>query len=395
MLSIAREFQSSQTGLIHRGDVIPLYENLCFALALFRSHIGEQVEEGKDILRRLLPFYAQGFPLYLHEYPNPSTPAHQVRCALPIHWILKLYHRVIELPLKKELEKILQGLDPSHLSPLYEMLYLALKGKEIPRYTPCFSHEWGLLLLAYQLLDEKPSWILEEALECWHPELMAYSGPPLQEYQRKKEPELTLYDLFMAEHQRDTSQRFQGSHPIHLQAALVFPFKKPLPLCSPKTLMFQTERREKWSAKGFHLIRYLWGNADTLYSLVCQEDLQLEQKGEDFLLTYPMEIPGEKERMELPLYCTHRPDVHLSVEGRKETVFELGEPVEIQTPEKTVTLIFSLEKGEGQFMGHIKRGNRPAQIGSLGPQDFTSHDWLIGLRTIHRSEDCIIRLRVL
>ena len=53
----ARARQSSQTGFVHREDVIPTYENLCFALSLFRTHIGEQVEEGKDILKRLFGFF--------------------------------------------------------------------------------------------------------------------------------------------------------------------------------------------------------------------------------------------------------------------------------------------------------------------------------------------------
>ena len=79
-LHSGRKRQSKQTGFVHYcyesstsdpHDTIPLVENFCFALALFRSRLVESVQEGKRLLEKLLAFEIGGnFPLYLHEYPH-------------------------------------------------------------------------------------------------------------------------------------------------------------------------------------------------------------------------------------------------------------------------------------------------------------------------------------
>ncbi|WP_420420507.1 hypothetical protein [Simkania sp.] len=394
-LEVAYEKQSSQTGFLHREDFIPLYENLCFALALFRTHVGQQVEEGKVLLKRLFGFFSDGFSLYFHEYPEKGTPSHQIRCALPLHYLLQKYHHVIEPPLKQELSQIYKTLLAQEVtSPLYQILQKAMQGEEIPTYVPQFSHEWGLLLLAYQILEEKPNWILEEALARWHPQLMVYSGEPIQEYQRAGRPELTLYDLFMAEHGQVMSKRIAQAHSIHIQGALVFPFEEKKTVTPPSSFQVLTQNSE-WHAKGFHLMRYLWGNEEQLHSLVCQSHMQLQKNGDRLDFTYPVEVPNEKERMELTLFTEYDTDVEIFVDGKKQTVFYFGETIEIKTNKKTMKLIFSLEKGEGNFMGHINRGNRPAQMATNGPKDFTSYDWKIGLRSLDRTPETVIGLRVL
>lgn len=398
-LEACRIRQSHQTGFIHRKDVIPTFENFCFALTLFRTHIGEQIEEGKGLLKRLFAFYSKGFPLYIHEYGVPSTKSHGLRCAVPLFWISKLYEHVISPPLRKEIRSIfdkLTDLEKDSLSPLYQVLFCALRGEEIPYYEAQFSHEWGILLLAYQISGEKASWILEDALKLWNPDLMTYVGPSFQEYQREREPDVTLYDLFMAEHQGETSERLERPHLIHLCKSLIFPFKEKKALSKTNTFSSLTgTKRREWQAKGFHSIRFLFGHKDHLHSFVCQEDLPCVKEEESFLFSYRQEIPDEKKRTELSFYVAHHPDVSLRINGKKETVFHLDEPLEIETPEKKLTLIFSLDKGEGHFMGHISRGNRPSQVALEGSQDFSSYDWKISLRTIHRSEDTVIRLRVL
>lgn len=395
VLEAAREKRSSQTGFLHREDCIPLYENLCFALALFRTHVGEQVEEGKILLRRLFGFFSNGFPIYLHEYPQKGSSSHQIRCALPLYYLLKKYQHVIEPPLKQQLCQIYESLVTEEVSsPLYQILQKAMRGEKIPTYIPQFSHEWGLLLLAYQILEEKPSWVLEEALARWHPELMVYSGEPVQEYQRGKEPELTLYDLFMAEYSQATSKRISQVHSIHIQGALVFPFREKKTAASPSPFQVLT-RKGDWNAQGFHLMRFLWGDEGRIRSLVCQSDMELQKNRDRLDFIYSREVPNEKEQMELTFFTEYDSEAQLFVEGKKQTVFHLGEIVEIRTKEKRVKLLFSLEKGEGIFMGHICRGNRLAQLATNGPKDFTSYDWKIGLRSIDRTPETVIGLRIL
>src|SRR3569832_1741282 len=77
-LRAGRARQSPQTGFVHHSyenlersaETIPVYENFCFALALFRTKTVENVLEAKNLLERLLAFQtAEWFPLFLHDYP--------------------------------------------------------------------------------------------------------------------------------------------------------------------------------------------------------------------------------------------------------------------------------------------------------------------------------------
>lgn len=384
--------RTSQTPFLHREDRIPVYENLCFSLSLFRCHKIAQVEEGMEVLSRLLGFFAKGFPSHLHDYPNLGSSTYQVRCTLPLHWILILYARLFNPKLREDLRKVYQTLverEKEELPPLYRCLLSALRKQEIPVYTPRSSYEWGLLLAAYQIADEKPAWILEGALANWDPKLMTYSGSPTEEYQNKKEPRVTLYDFFMAEYQKK-SPRVCCS----IQSAYVFPYKTERAYQPPSPSPLQVmSYDEKWSSKGFHSVRFLWGSCENIRSLVCQDQHSLSRKKEGRLLfSYPKEIPHEKERLELALFTEYDEEVEILVEGKKQTLFYLGERLEVRTPEKRVNLRFVLEKGRGEFTGHILRGNRPSQIGLDGKKDFSSYDWKIGLRSIDRTQELTIGL---
>ncbi len=398
---VGNQLQHPHTGFIHFNELIPLFENFCFALSLFRTHIRAYIEEGKELLKKLFCFNIDGgFPRYLHEYPKKGSSNHQLRLALPLYWILKKYEHVIESPLKQDLKKylnlLLKKVDPSHLSPLYKVFYEALKHKEIKKnYTPRFSYEWGEFLLLYQLLNENPEWILKGALENFDPKLMAYVGKPFQEYQRKNGIEVGLYDFFMAEYYKEPLKKFDHLQLLSIQGALVFPFQKKREEIKTRAYICQESDlgKEKWNPKGFHLIRLLWGTKDKTYSFVCQTPLSFERQKEDYLFIYPQKCSYEKGEIELAFYVNYDPDLELRVKGVKQTVFYLNEPIEIQTKEKKIKLILSLKKGEGEFMGHISRGNRPAQLES-GKEIFP-YDWKIGLRTIRRTEEVVICLRIL
>ena len=384
--------RTSQTPFLHREDRIPVYENLCFALSLFRCHKIAQVEEGMKLLSRLFGFFAKGFPSYLHDYPNLGSPSYQVRCALPLHWILRLYARLFNPKLKEDLKEVYQTVvdrEEEGLFPVSRCLLSALRKQEIPIYTPRSSQEWGLLLAAYQIADEKPAWILEGALANWDSKLMTYSGPATEEYQHKKEPQVTLYDFFMAEYQKKRARVC-----CSIQSACVFPYKIERAYDPPSPFQVMSYN-EKWDPRGFHLIRFLWGSCHTIRSLVCQSLLSLLRREDGLLLfSYPKEIPPEKERLELALFTEYDEAVEILVEGKKQNLFYLGERLQICTPEKTINLRFTLEKGEGEFTGHISRGNRPSQIGLDGKKDFSSYDWKIGLRSIDRTQKLTIGLDV-
>ena len=77
-IASGRRRLSDQTSFVHlsyetegaKHDTIPLFENFCYALGLFRSKLTEDIAEGKALLERLFAFEVEGnFPVYLHEYP--------------------------------------------------------------------------------------------------------------------------------------------------------------------------------------------------------------------------------------------------------------------------------------------------------------------------------------
>src|SRR5689334_5032749 len=72
VVAAGRRRQSLRTRFIHDEELIPLYENFCFALALFRQKTAACVTEGKELIIRLLAFQAVdgNFPTYLHDFPR-------------------------------------------------------------------------------------------------------------------------------------------------------------------------------------------------------------------------------------------------------------------------------------------------------------------------------------
>ena len=106
-LVAGRKFESKETGLIHfpTRDTIPLYQNFCFCLALFRSLVGDNVQEGKERLSHLLAFQNEEglFPIYLHEYPKASPYA---RCSYPLKLIEKHFGHILGDALRQALKTV-------------------------------------------------------------------------------------------------------------------------------------------------------------------------------------------------------------------------------------------------------------------------------------------------
>lgn len=349
-LSAGQTFLSPQTGLIHycyederSKETIPLFENLCYCLALFRTHALDHVQEGKERLKHLLAFrYDDGrFPVYLHQYPNVRG---SFRTTYPLYLIDKYFAKVIEEPLRN---KIRQNLE------------LPLPPKLITS-----SKDAGLLALHRSCIGEN----LNPLREFWDPSLNLYIGPLGEERQRKGEIETTLFDLFMG-----SSPRILKPHPIHLHAALVYSEEEEGDPALPQN--------PEPVGKGYHLFRQVWEEDNHLHTLVCQDK---EMKREEMTFIYPTEVPDEKHRDELTFYTDRKEEKTILINGEKGTVFRLGDEVSIHTPSKTIVLSFHLIEGEGDFLGQLSFGNRPSQIVT---HDFTAYDWKITLRTLRRAND--------
>ncbi len=330
-LQAGRHYESPQTGLIHfcyedetSRETVPFFENFCFCLALLRTFAKDNVEEAKERLERLFAFQLEegNFPTYLHQYPRKGWSS---RSFFPLQLISKHFPFI----------KINPGLSP-------------------PRPKKITSSKEAALEALYLQLEDKP---LHTLAPYWDPQYHLYAGPLTEEKQRGSLPDLTLFDLFMANATRTFTPRILKPHPVHLQAALVFP----------------TEEVHCLPTKGERIV---WQEGDHLHTLVCDKSLEGDH------IVYPEEVPDEKKRTELNFYVDHHPDLEIRINGEKGTVFRLGDRVTIHTPNHTQVLVLKKVEGEGDFLGHISRGNRPSQ---LLKGDFTAYDWRISLRTLRRS----------
>jgi hypothetical protein len=110
---------------------------------------------------------------------------------------------------------------------------------------------------------------------------------------------------------------------------------------------------------------------------------------EELCFRLSQDLPEESASMEIIFYCNLEGN-EIFINGKKATVFRLGDRIEILSKKNKLELKFSLLEGEGSFCGHLSQGNRP--FAQSAP--FTAKDWKISLRTLSRSAHCLIGTRM-
>ncbi|MEI8366316.1 MAG: hypothetical protein WCF65_07845, partial [Parachlamydiaceae bacterium] len=270
-----RKRKSPQTGYLHYCYglpeqephlPIPLLENFLYALALLRSRLVENVHEAKTLLEGLLHFQdkAEGitqgnFPIYLHEFPLCKDRFKGIHVASVIVWILKLFHQILGSELRQRLQQALllavqhamrahdEKAPPYVVSvkiasvaiaagrilnlPLMEahgnaMLdRLCLSRDPSTWYCPeSLGELLTALVMVYPRLSESPwSPLWKHVEETWNPQMACYVGPALREWQDGKEPQTTVYDLFLGYVSGSFSSRMSKEAPVHLEAVLIPP----------------------------------------------------------------------------------------------------------------------------------------------------------------------------
>lgn len=375
-IAAGRRLQKKQTGLIHychqsedliTHDTIPLLENALFALALFRSRLSDNVLEGKALLERILAFEIEGnFPIYMHEYPSQNDPYLSYRLLPIFYWITIDFSHVIG-DLRGKLEMyISRSLQKKEDLPAWvEFRLEAFEGKVGTE--PQTFHEWCEALVSLQIAQKKGANIdafLQKALCLWHPNLSFYIGPKGQRHQWGYEPEITLFDLFMCSWQHHFSNRILNPHPIHLRGALIRPQaaefeEKPLPW-----IHFSPEEECP--------LYIAWENH---IFVLAKKQLIVEGDAKELILT----PPGDED-MGVNFYLNYHPDHAIWVDGKKATAFRAGQQLQIVSKGLNITLSFTSDDGE--YFGHIMRGNRPSQHLCHGENAFTAYDWKIAIRTV-------------
>jgi hypothetical protein len=348
-LKAGRLRQSPVTGFVHhcyenidrRAETIPIYENFCFALALFRTKIAENVLEGKSLLEKLFAFKTlEGFPIYLHDYPHCKSRSLQQKLSIVAKFLLRDFSAVLGDGLRGKLEEISLPIEK--------------------------TEEWADFLIRSQLTGEDPT----PGLQGWDSQALCFVGPQKQE---RGEPQVTLYDLIMGEWTGMYSKRATVDQPVHIQASLIYP-----------KAVTASEVAKKWS-------RLFWGENGRTHSALLDAKGNILEEGDTLIIDLP-----EKEvhdEIEISYFIDRFPGAQFSVAGLKSTTFQLGETLRVQSAGKSFGLTFSLVSGEGRFWGHLHLGNRPGQIGCKDADKHEAFDWKIALRTIERTKPCQIEMK--
>lgn len=404
-LNAARLAQSPQTGYLHlnyeseeRQDTIPLLENFCFALALMRSRLADQIIEGKALLEKLLVFEVEGnFPVYLHDFPQCKDRVFSLNILPIFHWILKDFRSALNESLAVHLEmlifRILSHAYKMHgQRPLSKAAEFRLKSyfepNDLPAWLPSSSEEWADALITYQMAYSNGldlSNLLKEALKQWNPHLGVYLGVQQQE---RGEPKPTLFDLLMGHYHHNYSRRALEARSLHLLAALIQPFEQK----SPQDLSSEILCHVLTANSCF----LYWGSLFQLHSLMFDASHALCSSVKDInAMTFYVSLPQRtfqegEEVFETRFFFNLHPDHQIRIRDAKASTFQMGEPVELISNEQKMTLQFDLVEGDGRFFGHISRANRPNQRGKN--LKFEVFDWQIALRTIRRSENCSLKI---
>lgn len=423
-VAAGRLLQSPQTGFVHYchqektkelAHTIPIYENLLFVLSLFRTHRIESMEEGKEILLKLLRFQNSQtgeFPLYLHLYPEAAYIKDLVNYLAPFYWILKEYGHVIGQQLRTSLERSISlllsfclhqqteakipsicsfrlGCAATAFGKLMQRKEWIDEGEKIGQdvlnkdfsvYSPA---ELGEIWIGLQML-EKSEEEKHRFEDLWNPTLCTYSGPYFLQPQEKEEPSPCLYDLYMGLFAKNFSKRALNTAPFHLQGALIRPIDFSFSFTQQHPFFFVTG----------HPFKFLWGNTECLHSFVCEggesSSVETLRKDNKIHLIFSLEdkdfSEGKEKKGEIEFFIDFHPSVQFLKQEQRVNTFTLKEEICLHLGEHRFKMTCNLIEGTGHFFGHIMRGNRPSQTANKGEQRFQSYDWLLFLRTVRRKE---------
>ena len=402
--------KSPHTGFLHHcyestsrdtssRDTVPLYENYCYVLALFRSHQVNNFKAGRELLSRLLHFFTENGPTtYLHDYPQVKSRSGFVHFLPIFYWIRREFHAMLGEALEARFEnafQILLTLCNQHYPELPQRTRVKIDGfygrNEGFDFIPESSEQWANYLIALQMgIEENPELAdyLPRLAAVYEPTLARYTGLSLHEKQKGFAPAKNFFHLAMNFFAGGSSQDFPP--PLLVHYALL---RESEPL---HNLLAAIPPTNFWVDRApSHPIRCFFGS----YSLVCEDfkgsvSLTQSENRTNYLLTLPQEeLPWDEDTSEINLYTELPAIAKITINGKRASVFKLGDHVALECVDgRTITLIFTLNSGEGRFMGHLAQGNRHSQNHKCPDDPFKAHDWKIFLRTISRTPSAQITL---
>lgn len=385
---------------------------------------------------RLFPAFYWIYRCFHQILGNDLKTALETSCSLIIQHALKLY-RESDLPyeIKLRLATSLQAW--GHLvkeeqwiteGKVLENQLVNILMTEFPLtlYSPTSLAE---MLVSIQLAHTsiynslwQPFW--KHLENRWNRDTCCYCGPSLSEFQWEYEPETTLYDLFCGYFAEATSKRTQKSHHAHLQAALIrpveerfsnilFPMEQIGCFSSSDKWYFKQEKNYALSVieelnqrpineKGVHLFKLLWATSEEVHSFVCQNKagqkftFQEYSEGIDlfFELCSPPQADERDKGKEISFFLDLTSNPHYTISKTQTNTFQCGEVVLVEAEGLSFEVVFTVEKGEGQFFGHVMYGNRPSQLAAKGSNRFNAYDSEFFIRTVRRSTPCTVKVAI-
>lgn len=362
-LAFADEHKSIYTGCIHyknekeeTRDVIPLVENVLYAVVLVTTFSKEKAEKGLAFLERLFHFCTEhGFVNYIHDFPHVYNDHANVDICLILSYFLKNYGKVIPSSYREKIEEIREKL----------VSILDAREKERPlKKMDSFVFKAALFKnseCTVESLPEYERWLLckllmgEKVTLAYHKSLNVFTGPLLESYYKGYYPTESLI-----------SQIAKGGT-IHVSAL----FAALLPKSGGADLItYEKEEREDLfvNHRDDELAIY-FGK----HSLVAKGPLDVFVTGDH------IEILVDQFE-EIAFFFTDYLGSKVLVGSEKATAFYPEDTLMLVTQEKSIRVKFTSKSG--RFMGHIMKGNRHNQILDLS-KNFALYDHKILLKATH------------
>lgn len=220
-LNWARSKQSSLTKYIHWNDLgnprdtIPVFENLCFALTLFRTKKKEHIFEAKELIGKILSFQTDSgsLPIFLHQYPVCYDAFINVKLLFCLIPIAREFARVLDSAfldlLSMSINRIFAFLEirKDRFGKIEKFIFDVLynywkKNASNALWDGCLSdvssQRMGYFLLALHYDgDKKRRELLISLIKSfYHKPYSVYIGPSSNEYHCKGKPNPSLLDVF-------------------------------------------------------------------------------------------------------------------------------------------------------------------------------------------------------
>lgn len=434
-------------------QTIPIVENVLFCYALFRSRSVEQITEAKNKLKNLLSFQLVNgneegnFPQYLHDFPNSSDPSIGIQLLAPLYWMIKQFDTVLGGELRDQIHlcvlKIFSySLKKDTTKPfpyfLKIRLYAALwafgelfkneewekNGKEIlEKLSIDQLADWSTtkqlgdilvgLQMRYPHLSQSP-WVnfWKRMEETWHAPLCAYMGPCFREWEEGEEPKATLYDLYCGYFAGSFSERSLALKEHLIHSILIQPSDHFKPFCPGLiqekhwqtvaeshyaiTLLEKVSEINPAIENTYTPFRFIWGDLVQFHSIVFQgshyQKVTFSTEEKKIILTCELKETHQDQKREIEFFINGSASPKWRVENSPMTLFQLGQRLEINCQLFDFFFTFELLEGEGRFVGHVMRGNRPSQIDLRGDKRYQAYDWTFFIRSIRRQPRCILKV---